>query len=315
MTTPMTTRTIASTSSASTWSRTTRASGHGVGSSRGVFSHRHRWRTEAVHEDASAEILANRALEMIEDDDVIGLSRGEHCAELARRLGERRREGLAPRNVRVVPLEAIAAKECAVHGLEVRSIDEAPAIMKTFAQPSECALAEVNGKTSIAAIFGRETTPVQPDIARVKAALKKSLKVVLLKELVMDRIGGSIPLVVDAENWEEHAEELDDLFLGDAEVWRRGANFDSNPRGGSNPYVSADGSHTLLDLRFEDPINGGRWECGLMLDGEPCGPYELQYALENDVSGVSAHGIYTQADAVITINPESMEAVIISRDE
>ena len=143
---------------------------------------------------------------------------------------------------------------------------------------------------------------------------KKSVKVVLLKELFVDKIGGSIPIVVEAENWEEHAEELDDLFLGDAEVWRRGATFDANPRGGKNPYVSADGSHTLLDLRFEDPINSGRWECGLMLDGKPCGPYELQYALENDVEGVLAHGIYTQADVVITLNPDTLEAVTIERD-
>ena len=62
--------------------------------------------------------------------------------------------------------------------------------------------------------------------------MRKSARVVLLKELFVDKIGGSIPIVVDAEDWEEHAEELDDLFLGDAEVWRRGATFDANPRGG-----------------------------------------------------------------------------------
>jgi len=253
-------------------------------------------------------------MEMISSNTVVGLSRGEHASEVARLLSESLRAGRLE-NVVVVATEPLAAKECAVCGLEMRSIDEVPAIDVTFAQPSECAVVTIGGKRTLASVFGRETTPTQPDVERTKRTMQKSAKVVLLKELFVDKIGGSIPIVVDAEDWEEHAEELDDLFLGDAEVWRRGATFDANPRGGKNPYVSADGSHTLLDLRFEDPINGGRWECGLMLDGQPCGPYELQRALETDVEGVRAHGIYTSADAVITLNPVDMSAVVIERDD
>jgi len=158
-------------------------------------------------------------------------------------------------------LEPLAAKEAAVNGLEMRMLDEVPAIDVTFVQPSECAVVVVDGKKSFASLMGRETTPVQPDLQRAKAALKKSAKVVLMKELFVDKLGGSVPVVIEAQNWEEYAEELDDLFLGDAEVWRRGATFDANPRGGKNPYVSADGEHTIVDLRFEDPINSGRWEC------------------------------------------------------
>ena len=257
--------------------------------------------------------LATRAMEMVSSNAVVGLSRGEHASEVARMLSEALRAGRVD-NVVVVPTEPLAAKECAVCGLEMRTIDEVKAIDVTFAQPSECAVLTIGGKRTLASVFGRETTPTQPDVERMKLTMRKSARVVLLKELFVDKIGGSIPIVVDAEDWEEHAEELDDLFLGDAEVWRRGATFDANPRGGKNPYVSADGSHTLLDLRFEDPINGGRWECGLMLDGQPCGPYELQQALETDVEGVRAHGIYTSADAVITLNPVDMSAVVIERD-
>ena len=33
-----------------------------------------------------------------------------------------------------------------------------------------------------------------------------------------------------------------------------------------------------------------------------------------DVEGVRAHGIYTSADAVITLNPVDMSAVVIERD-
>ena len=103
----------------------------------------------------------------------------------------------------------------------MRTIDEVKAIDVTFAQPSECAVLTIGGKRTLASVFEEETTPTQPDVERMKLTMRKSARVVLLKELFVDKIGGSIPIVVDAEDWEEHAEELDDLFLGDAEVWRR----------------------------------------------------------------------------------------------
>ena len=34
------------------------------------------------------------------------------------------------------------------------------------------------------------------------------------------RLGNALPIVIEGgENWEEAAEELDSMFLGDAEVW------------------------------------------------------------------------------------------------
>ena len=36
---------------------------------------------------------------------------------------------------------------------------------------------------------------------------------------VVPRLGGSLPVVIEAEGWEDAAEELDSMFLGDAEVW------------------------------------------------------------------------------------------------
>jgi len=258
-----------------------------------------------------ARALARKAKDLyVKSDCVIGVGRGACVSELMRVVSEDK----TLKNVKVVACEPLAAKEAAVCGLENKSLDDVQAIDVTFVQPSECALVIVNGKKTFGAVLGRETTPVQPDLERQKKVMASSSKVVLLKELFVEKIGGSIPCVVPAEDWEEHAEELDDLLLGDAEVWRRGATFDANPRGGKVPYVSADGSHTILDLRFEDPINAGRWECGLMLDGQPCGPYEMQQALENEVQGVVAHGLFTQADSVITLNPRTMEAVEIKRE-
>jgi hypothetical protein len=37
---------------------------------------------------------------------------------------------------------------------------------------------------------------------------------------VVPRLGGSLPVVIDTQpDWEPPAEALDDIFLGDAELW------------------------------------------------------------------------------------------------
>jgi hypothetical protein len=36
---------------------------------------------------------------------------------------------------------------------------------------------------------------------------------------IVPRLCASLPVFIDASEWEEPAEALDDLFLGDAEIW------------------------------------------------------------------------------------------------
>lgn len=35
----------------------------------------------------------------------------------------------------------------------------------------------------------------------------------------VDRLGRDLPVLVDNEMWEEVGEALDDVFIGDAEIW------------------------------------------------------------------------------------------------
>ena len=35
----------------------------------------------------------------------------------------------------------------------------------------------------------------------------------------MDRLSGSVPVFVEEEGWEDTAEEIDDMFLPNAEIW------------------------------------------------------------------------------------------------
>jgi hypothetical protein len=36
---------------------------------------------------------------------------------------------------------------------------------------------------------------------------------------IVPRLCASLPVFIDGTEWEEPAEALDDLFLGDAEIW------------------------------------------------------------------------------------------------
>ncbi|CAH2050622.1 unnamed protein product [Thlaspi arvense] len=86
-------------------------------------------------------------------------------------------------------------------------------------------------------------------------------------------VDGSIPVLVKSYNWMETAEEIDDLFLGDAEVWRRPAIGHAGPTGGDFPLVTREG-HNVLDVIFTSPI--------LNLA-------EVAKSLEN-IAGVADHG-------------------------
>lgn len=111
---------------------------------------------------------------------------------------------------------------------------------------------------------------------------------------VVPRLGGALPVVIDADDWEDTAEEIDDIFLGDAEVWRRSTEPSAGPRGGSRPYVSPEGEN-ILDIRFDD---------GLKLFGEGA-PYARIAAEIEAVPGVLSHGLCVGvATAAVVASPD-----------
>ncbi|GMP71535.1 hypothetical protein CsSME_00029895 [Camellia sinensis var. sinensis] len=85
---------------------------------------------------------------------------------------------------------------------------------------------------------------------------------------------GSIPVLIKSFNWMETAEEIEDLFLGDAEVWRRPFTGHAGPTGGDFPLITREG-HNVLDVIFTSPI----------LD-----LVEVANTLEN-IDGVVDHGL------------------------
>ncbi|CAN8272428.1 unnamed protein product [Cochlearia groenlandica] len=73
------------------------------------------------------------------------------------------------------------------------------------------------------------------------------------KEQYKSGLEGSIPVLVPSLNWLAIAEEIDDMYLGDAEVWRRSYVEEASPLGDDFPIVTSDG-HNILDVIFTTPI-------------------------------------------------------------
>ncbi|XP_071922632.1 probable ribose-5-phosphate isomerase 4, chloroplastic isoform X2 [Coffea arabica] len=86
----------------------------------------------------------------------------------------------------------------------------------------------------------------------ILGAAEKLVFIVTEKQYRSD-LDGSIPVLIQSFNWMETAEEIDDLFLGDAEVWRRPSVGYAGPLGGDFPMVTKEG-HNVLDVIFTSPI-------------------------------------------------------------
>jgi len=89
-------------------------------------------------------------------------------------------------------------------------------------------------------------------------------------------------IVIESDEWEETAEEIDDLFLGDAEVARRSFDLNANPRGDQSPVVTGD-MHMILDVAFYE---------GMKIMGKSVSYEEIIQEIQN-VPGIVAIGLVT----------------------
>jgi len=270
----------------------------------------------------------------------VGVTAGAVVSCVLAEIHERVADGRL-RDVVAVPADALAAKEAAVAGVPVSPFlvnDDGklrPRAVDVLAmQPDELA---VNANGDIEAVFGRRRRPTQPDLVTARGLLEEAKVVALLATHNDEKpienhtalfaneaeppdsfrpLGGSVPVAMrfqDKDAFEEDAEELDDLFLGDAEVWRRGAELDANPRGGKNPYVSPCGTQTIVDLCFNDPLAKppSRWDAGFVLFGEPASASRVAAELAS-LDGVAAHGIVLGADAAY-VGETAADGVVTAR--
>ncbi|PNW80367.1 hypothetical protein CHLRE_07g314600v5 [Chlamydomonas reinhardtii] len=260
-------------------------------------------RCSAAQQVDAAKLAAVRECvdRFVTSNSVVALGSGEMVNLAIEELGRRLAIG-SLQNVVGVPACDVAAHEAAFHGVPL--LPEAREAEATVAL-AEADMVDVAAR---AALLGcAADAPQQPDVPRLLRVLKKAgsgARLVLLTsaDRVVKRLGGSLPVWIGAEGWEEWAEELDDVFLGDAELWRRSASGQpENPRGGDMPYVSPDGN-TIVDVRFYE---------GLKLFGE-----DDEYGKIADeisaISGVVGHGLVVgRAAAVVMARPGQQQPDVV----
>lgn len=259
---------------------------------------------------------------------VVGLGRGELVQRVVAAIGRRISEGKLG-NVSVVPSAAASAASAAFHGVPIAAsadnADAAPAPSPTvFFDEADQLDPQANAYLS----GSRAGEAAHPDLPAICSLVERTIarggEVVALPASAaacVPRLNAALPVALagaggattsssnDSANndpsqaplaaWEEAAEELDDIFLGDAELWRRPQDprESANPRGGRAPLVQPDGS-TLVDIRFYE---------GLCLFGEAEVDYERIQEEITSVSGVVATGLFVCV-ATAAIVPSSAGA-------
>ncbi|KAL0363698.1 UNVERIFIED_CONTAM: putative ribose-5-phosphate isomerase 4, chloroplastic [Sesamum calycinum] len=176
---------------------------------------------------------------------VIGLGSGRASGFAIQYLGRQLRSG-AVRDIIGIPTSVDSASEAAKAGVPLDQYRDSSKIDLAFDD------ADVIEEESLAAVIGRQKmkgdTLVNSALQTILRAAGKLILIATAKQY-QGVIDGSIPVLIKSINWLETAEEIDDLFLGDAEVWRRASIGYAGPLGGDFPLVTKEG-HNVLDLKW-----------------------------------------------------------------
>ncbi|PWZ24134.1 putative ribose-5-phosphate isomerase 4, chloroplastic [Zea mays] len=181
---------------------------------------------------------------------VVGLGSGPASALAIQYLGTRLRRGSLT-GITAVTSSVLSASEADKAGIRANSYQEGTQIDFAFTD------AEAIEEGTLAAVIGRRKTESgEPSFMAEKAMAKSAHKLAFITgndKYVTTGVEGSIPVLIKSGNWIDTAEEIDDLFLGDAEVWRRPSFGTAGPLGGDHPLVTKEGHH-VLDVIFTTPI-------------------------------------------------------------
>eukprot|EP00258_Populus_trichocarpa_P020672 XP_024436691.1 probable ribose-5-phosphate isomerase 4, chloroplastic isoform X2 [Populus trichocarpa] len=184
----------------------------------------------------------------IQSGMVVGLGSGQASGLAIQYLGRLLRTG-ALKDIVGVPMSVTSASEAAKAGIPLDVYQDSSQIDFAFDD------ADIIEEETLVAIIGRRKSQSDESIIQEKSILKAANKLVFMitENQYVGGLEGSIPVVVQALNWMETAEEIDDLFLGDAEVWRRSSIGQAGPTGGDYPFITREG-HNVLDVIFTSPV-------------------------------------------------------------
>lgn len=179
---------------------------------------------------------------------VIGLGSGHASGLAIQYMGWQLRAG-AIKDIVGVPTSIDSASEATKAGIPLDHGQDSSQIDLAFDD------ADIIEEGTLTAVIGRQTLWGGDSLTKQKIVLKAAAKLVFMITGTQYKGGldGSIPVLVKPLSWMETAEEIDDLFLGDAEVWRRSSVGNADPLGGEFPLVTREG-HNVLDVIFTSPI-------------------------------------------------------------
>ncbi|XP_042516370.1 probable ribose-5-phosphate isomerase 4, chloroplastic isoform X2 [Macadamia integrifolia] len=179
---------------------------------------------------------------------VVGLGSGRASGLAIEYLGRQLKDG-ALKDIVGIPMSVFSGSEAVKAGIPLNQYQESSQIDFAFND------ADIMERGTLIAIIGRRKWQDGESIIQEKSIVQGAgrLAFIVTERQYTGHIDGSVPVLVHTYNWMQTAEEIEDLFLGDAEVWRRPALGHADPLGGDFPLITRDG-HNVLDLIFTSPI-------------------------------------------------------------
>ncbi|KAL4562742.1 hypothetical protein LXL04_026772 [Taraxacum kok-saghyz] len=216
---------------------------------------------------------------------VVGLGSGVASSFAIEYLGHKLRVGLL-NDIIGIPTCVGSESEAEKAGVPLLQYQDNLQIDFTFND------ADIMEEVTLNAIIGRQG---EEYLIKKKKILDvtKNLVLMVRENQYKSGVEGSIPVLINSVGWLDTAEEIDDLFVGDAEVWRRASIGHAGPTGGEFPLVTREG-HNILDVIFTSPIPNLA---------------EVAKLLDN-INGVACHGIITKTPCRAVIAKESGICII-----
>ncbi|TXG48228.1 hypothetical protein EZV62_027522 [Acer yangbiense] len=226
----------------------------------------------------------------IKNGMVVGLGSGQVSGMAIQYLGRQLRLG-ALHDIVGVPMSIDSASEAATAGIPL--LDQYQDTSQVRSRGDESIIQEK--VLRIITILRILSIPLNFFPFCLQSILKAANELVFMisKNQYQSVLDGSIPVLVQSLNWMEAAEQIDDLFIGDAEVWRRPSIGHADPLGGNFPLVTKEGYH-VLDVIFTSPITN-------LAEVAEC---------LNKVDGVVDHGVVSKFPCTVVITSESGLSIV-----
>lgn len=207
-----------------------------------------------------------------------------------------------------MPSSDVTASECAFYGVPLTTQDQLPYGSLTVFVDVADELDTSNG--ALAYVIGRgENGPqgAQASITNAQVLASCAASKIVIAATETSRLEGELPIEILADDWEEIAEELDDIFVGDAELRRRSLDPNAPARGGDRPVVTPEGTN-IIDVIFYG---------GFKLFSEEEVSYAKIAAEIESVPGVVAHGLMWDVAnvAVIAQGKDQPPKVVVAAKE